>query len=88
MLRTYAGTGKTFIIQNWEGDWALRGSFDPDTKPTAAATAAMIHWLTARQRGVALARAEFATSGARVFHACEVNLVRQAQVEGAPSVIR
>lgn len=86
MLRTYAGTGKTFIIQNWGGDWALRGSFDPDTKPTAAATAAMIRWLTARQRGVALARAKFATCGARVFHACEVNLVRQAQVEGAPSV--
>ncbi len=86
LLRTYAQTRKTFILQNWEGDWALRGSFDPATKPTPAATAAMIRWLAARQRGVARARAEFATGGARVFHACEVNLVRQAQVQGEPGV--
>ncbi|MCX8510133.1 MAG: hypothetical protein ORN83_00120 [Chthoniobacteraceae bacterium] len=86
LLRTYAQSRKTFIIQNWEGDWALRGSFDPNTKPTPAATAAMIRWLAARQRGVARARTEFATGGARVFHACEVNLVRQAQVQGAPGV--
>jgi hypothetical protein len=85
-LRNYAHSRKTFIIQNWEGDWALRGSFDPATKPSSAATAAMIRWLAARQRGVARARAEFMTGGARVFHACEVNLVRQAQVQGAPSV--
>ena len=86
LLRTYAQTGKTFIIQNWEGDWALRGSFDPATKPTAAADAAMVRWLAARQRGVARARGELTPAGARVFHACEVNLVRQAQVQGAPSV--
>lgn len=86
LLRTHARSRKTFIIQNWEGDWALRGNFDPATKPGPAATAAMIRWLAARQRGVARARAEFGGGGARVFHACEVNLVRQAQVHGAPSV--
>jgi hypothetical protein len=46
----------------------------------------MIRWLTARQQGVARARAEFATATAKVFHACEVNLVKQAQELGAPSV--
>lgn len=86
LLRTYAKTNKTFIIQNWEGDWALRGCFDPAAKPTPAATAAMIRWLSARQRGISRARAEFRSGGARVFHACEVNLVRQAQVDHAPSV--
>lgn len=86
LLRIHSQSRKTFIVQNWEGDWALRGSFDPATKPTHAATAAMIRWLAARQRGVDRARAEFPTAVARVFHACEVNLVRQAQVMGAPSV--
>jgi hypothetical protein len=86
LLRTHAQTRKTFIIQNWEGDWALRGSFDPATTPTHGATAAMIRWLAARQRGVSLARAEVATGGARVFHACEVNLVRESMAHGEPSV--
>jgi hypothetical protein len=86
LLRTYAQTRKTFVLQNWEGDWALRGNFDPATKPTSAATAAMIRWLAARQRGVTRAREEFASGGAQVFHACEVNLVRQAMEHGAPSV--
>jgi hypothetical protein len=86
LLRTYSQTRKTFIIQNWEGDWALRGSFNPATKPAPAATTAMIRWLAARQRGIARARADFTTGGARVFHACEVNLVRQAMDHAAPSV--
>lgn len=86
LIRTYGKSRKTFIIQNWEGDWALRGGFDPSIKPSAKATAAMIRWLAARQRGVARGRAEFASGAARVFHACEVNLVRQAQTKGEPSV--
>lgn len=86
LLRTYSHTQKTFILQNWEGDWALRGSFDPAVRPKTTASTAMVRWLAARQRGVARARAEAAPTGARVFHACEVNLVRQAQVESAPSV--
>ena len=86
LLQTYSNTQKTFIIQNWEGDWALRGNFDPSTVPTASATAAMIRWVAARQRGVERARAEFADGGARVFHALEVNLVMQAIDQGAPGV--
>jgi hypothetical protein len=86
LLRTYAKTHKTFILQNWEGDWALRGSYDPAAKPTPAATAQMIRWLAARQQGVARVRAGLADSGARVYNACEVNLVRQAMEQAAPSV--
>lgn len=86
LLRTYKNTRKTFILQNWEGDWALRGSFDPGTKPTRAATEAMIKWLQARQRGVDRARSEFQSEGPKVFHACEVNLVRQSQTNGEPGV--
>jgi hypothetical protein len=86
LIRRYGQTGKTFIIQNWEGDWAVRGSFDPAAVPTPDATASMIRWLGARQRGVSKARAEFEKKSARIFHACEVNLVSQAMERGAPSV--
>jgi hypothetical protein len=64
----------------------LRGKFDPTLKPTESATKNMIRWLAARQRGVEQARAQFPSSGARVFHACEVNLVRQSMEDGAPGV--
>lgn len=86
LLGTYYHTKKTFILQNWEGDWALRGTFDPSTRPTSAAKAAMIRWLAARQRGVESARAEVPNGKSRVFHACEVNLVRLAKVDGFPCV--
>jgi hypothetical protein len=86
LLQTFGQTSKTFVLQNWEGDWAVRGSFDAASKPTPAATAAMIRWLAARQRGVARGRAALASAEARVFHACEVNLVRQAMQRGTPSV--
>lgn len=86
LLQTYSKTQKTFILQNWEGDWALRGNFDPATEPTATATAAMIRWVAARQRGVERARSEFPESGARVFHALEVNLVMQSMKQGKPGV--
>jgi hypothetical protein len=86
LLRRYATTRKTFVIQNWEGDWAVRGSFDPSVSPTRSATDTMIRWLAARQRGVARGRRNVAAEGPRVFHACEVNLVRQAMERGSPSV--
>ncbi len=86
LLQTYSASAKTFIVQNWEGDWALRGSFDPATKPSSQATAAMIGWLAARQRGIERARAEFPATKAKIFHACEVNLVAQAMEHGEPSV--
>ncbi|MCL4194172.1 MAG: hypothetical protein KJZ87_20715, partial [Thermoguttaceae bacterium] len=28
-LTAYRGQHKTFVLQHWEGDWAIRGNFDP-----------------------------------------------------------
>ena len=86
LLSTYKHSNKTFIIQNWEGDWALRGTFDPNTEPEPTATAAMIRWVSARQRGVERGRAESKSSDAKVFHGLEVNLVKQTMTHGKPSV--
>ena len=86
LLSTYRNSHKTFVIQNWEGDWALRGNFDPHTAPKPSATAAMIRWVAARQRGIERARVEWKHSNAKVFHALEVNLVKQAMTRSAPSV--
>jgi hypothetical protein len=86
LMETYWGTGKTFVIQHWEGDWAARGGFDADTPPTQTAFDGMIGWLNARQAGVNRARAEMAGSDVPVYHAAEVNLVKRAMDEGQPNV--
>src|SRR5688572_22971350 len=81
LLDTYKGTGKTFILQNWEGDWSLRGGA-PGNDPTPHAVKGMIDWLNARQDGVNAARG-LAHEGVRVLHAAEVNhVVRAMKNEG------
>lgn len=77
LLITYAGSGKTFVLQNWEGDHLLRqglGGGDPDPVRIQG----MIDWWNARQDGVEQARREIGVRGVRVAHAAEVNLLAQA----------
>lgn len=70
LLTTYAN--KTFIVQNWEGDWALLGAFDPEAPEDSWRPARMAAFLRARQRAVVDARAAVASSS-RLIHAVEVN---------------
>jgi hypothetical protein len=77
LLSEYRGTGKTFVLQHWEGDWALVGSGNRDVEPTSGECEGMTRWLRARQEGVERARREV-DSDVAVLHAAEVNLVRSA----------
>ncbi|MCX5684353.1 MAG: hypothetical protein NT049_11805 [Planctomycetota bacterium] len=86
-LTTYRGTGKTFVLQHWEGDWAIRPRTDPKLDPTPQAIEGMIAWLSARQEGVNQARAEAGEQGVHVYHAPEVNLVVQSMRDGRPGVV-
>jgi hypothetical protein len=86
LLTRYKGTGKTFVFQNWEGDWVLtHPPLDMDKKPDPVAVEGMIKWLNARQDGVERARREVGMDGVKVYHAAEVNLVEKAQL-GHPTV--
>lgn len=86
LLTRYKGTGKTFVLQNWEGDWVLTPPpLDMEKKPDPKAIQGMIDWLNARQDGVQQARDEVGMEGVRVFHAAEVNLVEKAWL-GHPTV--
>ena len=87
LLTTYKGTGKTFILQHWEGDWLIRGNYDRKIDPKPEAISGMIDWLNARQAGVNQAREEIGTDGVRVFHAAEVNRVVASMKEGRPGVV-
>jgi hypothetical protein len=77
LLDTYKNSGKTFILQNWEGDWSLRGGA-PGADPTPVAVKGMIDWFNARQDGADDARKMAGERNVRVLHAAEVNHVARA----------
>jgi len=87
LLTTYTGTGKNFVLQHWEGDWLIRGSYNGKADPTPEAIRGMIEWLNARQNGVNQARQEAGPTGVRVYHAAEVNRVVDSMREGKPNVV-
>ena len=78
LLTTYAGSGKTFILQNWEGDHLLREGLAEGADPDPVRIQGMIDWWNARQDGVAQARRESGSRGVQVLHAAEVNLLADA----------
>jgi hypothetical protein len=87
LLTEYKGTGKTFVLQHWEGDWMARGNFDAKVEPTPLALKSMIEWLNARQAGVNQARQEVGEQGVHMYHATEVNLVVQSMRDGIGGVV-
>lgn len=70
--------GKTFMLQHWEGDWALRRGYG-DSKAPRSAVLGMREWLQARQDGVSEAREANPGSSVRVYCAVELNKVAQAR---------
>lgn len=87
LLTVYQGTGKTFILSHWEGDWMLRGHFEAQRDPSTKALMNMVLWLNARQAGVDKARQEFGQKGVHVYHAAEVNLVIDSMRNGRPNMV-
>ena len=89
LLATYRGTGKTFVLQHWEGDWALRGRspkpYDPDYLASPTAVNGMIQWLNARQAGIVAARTEAGPTDVHVYGATECNRLEDSMA-GKPGV--
>jgi len=75
LLTTYNGSGKTFYLGNWEGDWALLGHYDASRDPDPSRIRRMIDWLTTRQRAVDDAKRDTPHEKVNVYHYVEVNLV-------------
>lgn len=84
----FAGSGKTFVLKNWEGDWIGLGQGNVTGNISPGMVQDMIAWLSARQRGVTRARNEAgSSSGVRVFNAAEVNRVLDYAQSGMTRVI-
>lgn len=94
LLTAYNGTGKTFFLGNWEGDWMLLsgvpGRNDPamkskiDTAPDGPI--GMIDWGVTRQRAVDDARRDTPHRNVQVWYYIECNQVLKSIREGRVSV--
>jgi hypothetical protein len=79
LLTTYAGSGKTFVLQNWEGDHLLRQGLAEGGVPDLVRQRGMRDWWNARQDGVDRARRALRrVRGVTVAHAVEVNRLAAA----------
>lgn len=89
LLTAFRGSGKTFILQHWEGDWALRSgspkAYDPNFIPSDTTVEGMIQWLNARQAGIVQARNEVGPTDVHVYGATEANRVEDSMA-GKPGV--
>ncbi len=78
MLRTYNGSGKTFYLGHWEGDWYLHPNYDASKTPTPEATQGMIRWLQTRQKALEDAKRDTPHHDVEIYQYTEVNLVQKA----------
>ena len=77
LLQTYAGTGKTFYLGNWEGDWHLTHQ-NPNYVPTPQEVQNMIAWINMRQKAVDDAKRDTPHRAVQVYCYLEVNRVVDA----------
>lgn len=75
LLRTYSGTGKSFYLGHWEGDWHLRPHFDPKQGFPDHYAAHFTTWLNVRQQAIDDAKRDTPHERVDVWHYTEVNLV-------------
>jgi hypothetical protein len=76
LYSTYAGTGKTFVLKHWEGDFIGLHGYDSSQDIDQHSVDVMVTWLKARQHGVARARQDAGNpAGIGVFNAVECSLV-------------
>ncbi len=76
LLQTYDGSGKSFYLGHWEGDWHLRPDFDPKKPFPDHYAENFIAWLNVRQRAIDDAKRDTPHHGVNVWHYTEVNLVK------------
>lgn len=83
LLTQYNGSGKTFMIGHWEGDWNLvqraDGTRDDNLeKIEPKRIQGLIDWLNIRQKAIDDAKANVAHSDVNLYHYVEVNRVESA----------
>lgn len=88
LLNRYSGSGKSFFIGNWEGDWhVLREIYDYNLDPEPEAIAGAIEWFKLREKAVADARRETPHTDVEVYFYVELNHVAKSLDHDKPSIV-
>lgn len=88
LLKRYSGSGKTFFLGNWEGDWhMLLENYDYNRDPTPEAIQGAIRWFNLRERAVADARRDTPHTDVKVHFYVELNHVRKAMESDRPTLV-
>lgn len=80
LLSTYNGTGRRFVLQNWEGDWAFMDAFVSETYVPQWMVDRYVAFFGARKRAVEDARRATA-SDCSVLMALEANKILEARTK-------
>jgi hypothetical protein len=88
LLTEYRGTGKTFLIGNWEGDWLAGGqSVGKDADLDPQRIEAFQEWLDIRTKAIDDAKQDCPSDGVAVYSYLEVNHVSRARVKGCKRLV-
>lgn len=79
LLSTYNDSGKRFVVQNWEGDWAFQDSFVADSFTARRYVDYYAAFAATRQRAVSDARMATAHRNVTILNAWECNRVLDAK---------
>lgn len=87
LLQRFNGSGRTFFLGHWEGDWLLLGGTANPKEPSAKTIQGMIDWYNARQQGIDDAKRDVPHANVEVYQYAEVNRVRDALVDGNQRIV-
>jgi hypothetical protein len=88
LLARFGGSGKTFYVGQWEGDWEmLMPKIDGTRDASPEAIDGAIAWLNTRQQAVDDAKRDTPHENIQIWHYAEVNRVRDAMDFGRARMI-
>ena len=88
LLKRYSGSGKSFFLGNWEGDWhVLLENYDYDLNPNPNGISGAIDWFLLREKAIADAIENTPHHDVSVYFYVELNHVAKSMDAGKPTIV-
>lgn len=88
LLERYSGSGKSFFLGNWEGDWhVLKENYDYGLDPEPQSIQGAIEWFNLREKAVAAARRDTPHHDVAVYYYIELNHVAKSMDAERPTIV-